>query len=82
MRENLKNRRIPSHQISENFGKSRNFVIFCIFIFSRKGHERSRIFTQYRSNFRRNESDVVGYIPRAQPPPPHRLHAIFKVSFL
>ena len=28
MRENLKNRRNPSHQISENFGKSRNFVIF------------------------------------------------------
>ena len=28
MRENLKNRRNPSHQISENFGKSQNFVLF------------------------------------------------------
>ena len=33
MRENLKNRRNPSHQISENFGKSRNFVIFWYFGF-------------------------------------------------
>ena len=33
MRENLKNRRNPSHQISENFGKSWNFVIFWYFGF-------------------------------------------------
>ena len=33
MRQNLKNRRNPSHQISENFGKSRNFVIFWYFGF-------------------------------------------------
>ena len=33
MRENLKNRRNPSHQISENFGKSRNFIIFWYFGF-------------------------------------------------
>ena len=33
MRENLKNRRNPSHQILEIFGKSRNFVIFLFFGF-------------------------------------------------